>query len=93
MNHTGMDDRGSITGRGNRGIFLFATGSRLAVGLTQRPIQCVPAALVPGVKRPGNETDHSPSRAEVKNAWSFTSTLQHVFIVRCLVKPQGRRLS
>jgi hypothetical protein len=28
-----------------------------------------------GVKRPGRETDHSsPSSAEVKNAWSYTST-------------------
>jgi hypothetical protein len=30
----------------------------------------------PGVKRPGREADHSPqSSAEVKNAWSYTSTL------------------
>jgi hypothetical protein len=30
----------------------------------------------PGVKRPGREADHSPpSRAKVKNAWSYTSTL------------------
>jgi hypothetical protein len=29
----------------------------------------------PGVKRPGRETDHSsPSSAEVKNAWGYTST-------------------
>jgi hypothetical protein len=28
-----------------------------------------------GVKRPGRETDNSPpSKAEVKNAWSYTST-------------------
>jgi len=27
------------------------------------------------VKRPGHEDDHSlPSNAEVKNAWSYTST-------------------
>jgi hypothetical protein len=30
----------------------------------------------PGVKRPGREANHSPpSTAEVKNAWSYTSTL------------------
>jgi hypothetical protein len=30
----------------------------------------------PGVKWPGREADHSrPSSAEVKNAWSYTSTL------------------
>jgi len=34
----------------------------------QPPIQCVP-----GVKRPDHEADHSPpSRAEVKNAPSYT---------------------
>jgi hypothetical protein len=28
-----------------------------------------------GIKRPGCEADHSsPSSAEVKNAWSYTST-------------------
>jgi hypothetical protein len=39
------------------------------------PIQWVPGALSLGVKWPGREADHSfPSRAEVKNAWSYTST-------------------
>jgi hypothetical protein len=39
------------------------------------PIQCVPGDFFLGVKRPGRETDHSPpSSAEVKNAWSYTST-------------------
>jgi len=29
----------------------------------------------PGAKRPGREADHStPSSAEVKNVWSYTST-------------------
>jgi hypothetical protein len=33
-----------------------------------------------GVKRPGSEADHSPpSSAEVKKAWSYTSTPQYVF--------------
>jgi hypothetical protein len=44
-------------------------------------------ALSLGVKRPGSEADHSPStRAEVKNAWSYTSTPQYVFMAWCLVK-------
>jgi hypothetical protein len=35
--------------------------------LTQPPIQWVPGALSPGVKRPGREVDHSPpASAEVK---------------------------
>jgi hypothetical protein len=33
------------------------------------------SALSLGVKRSGREADHSPpSRAEVKNAWRYTST-------------------
>jgi len=36
----------------------------------------VQGALSLGVKRPGREADNSPpSSAEVKNAWSYTSTL------------------
>jgi hypothetical protein len=38
------------------------------------------------VKWLGHETDHSPpSNAEVKNAWSYTSTPQYVFLAWCLV--------
>jgi hypothetical protein len=39
------------------------------------------------VKLPGREAGHSPpSSAEVKNAWSYTSTPQYVFMAWCLVK-------
>jgi hypothetical protein len=49
------------------GIFLFTTVSRIALGLTQAPIQWVPGALSLGVKCPGCEADHlPPSSAEVK---------------------------
>jgi hypothetical protein len=58
------------------GIFLLTTVSRPILGPTQPPIQWVPGALSRGIKRTGPEADHSPpSRAEVKNAWSYTSTL------------------
>jgi hypothetical protein len=68
-------------------IFLFITASRTALGPTQPPIQWVPGALSLGVKRPGREADHSPpSSAEVKNAWSYTSTPKYVFMAWCLVK-------
>jgi hypothetical protein len=57
------------------GIFLFTTASRTALGPTQPPIQWVPGALSLGLKRQGREADHSPpSSAEVKEAWSYTST-------------------
>jgi hypothetical protein len=70
----GLDDRG-FESRQGLGIFLFTTASRLALGLTQPPIQWVPEAPSLGVKRPVGEADNSPpSSAEVKNAWSYTST-------------------
>jgi len=41
----------------------------------QPPTQWVPRAFSLGVKRPGRKADHSPpSSAEVRNAWSYTST-------------------
>jgi hypothetical protein len=66
---------------GNRGAF--------CLGPIQ-PIIWVPGALFLGVKRPEREADHSlPSSPEVKNAWSYTSTPQYVFIVWCSTEAQG----
>jgi hypothetical protein len=66
---------GGFESRRGLGIVLYTTASRPAVGPTQPPIQWVPGALSLGVKRPVREADHSPpSSAEVKNAWSYTST-------------------
>jgi hypothetical protein len=77
----GLDDRQGL------GIFLFTTASRTALGPTQPPIQRVRGALSLGVKRPERESDHSPpSNAEVRNAWSYTSIPQYVFMAWCLVK-------
>jgi hypothetical protein len=70
----GLDDRWFESRQVLR-IFLFITVSRPALGPTQRPIQWVPGALSLGVKRPEHEADNSPpSNAEVKKAWSYTST-------------------
>jgi hypothetical protein len=61
--------------------FLVTTTSGLALGFTQPPIQWVPGALSPGVKRPEREAGNSPpSSAKVKNEWSYTSTPQYIFI-------------
>jgi hypothetical protein len=58
-------DQSSSPGRVKN--FLFSTSSITALGSTQPPIQCVPGALSPGIKRPGHEADHSPpTSAEVK---------------------------
>jgi hypothetical protein len=71
-----LDDRGSrvpfAVGAGN-----FSLNHRVQNGLgpTQPLIQWVPGAISLGVKRPGREADHSPpSSAEIKHAWSYTST-------------------
>jgi hypothetical protein len=48
-------------------IVLLATASRLALGPTQSPFQCVPGTLSPEL-----QADHSPPySAEVKNEWSY----------------------
>jgi len=47
----------------------------------------------PGIKWPGHEAGNPPpSSAEVKNAWSYISTIQCVFIMWCLVKHEIRVL-
>jgi len=63
----GPDDRGSIPGRGNNGMF-FSSPPRP----DHRPSYPIATGAVTlGIKLPGRETDHSsPSRAEIKNAWS-----------------------
>jgi len=66
----GLDDQ-SFESRQGLGIFLLTTVCRPALGPTQPPIQWVPGALSLGVKRPRREADHSPSSAEVKNAWNI----------------------
>jgi hypothetical protein len=54
----GLNDRGSRV-RFPAGAGLFTTTSRTALGSTQPPIQGIPEALSPGVKRPRREADHS----------------------------------
>jgi hypothetical protein len=72
--------RGRSSSPGRVKNFLFSTSSRPVPGSTQPPIQWVPGALSPGVKRPGREADHSPpTTAEVKNTWIHISTSPYAF--------------
>jgi hypothetical protein len=80
-----LDDR-RFDSREEQG-FPFSTASRPALGHTSPPIQLVPRTFSPRVNQKERETDHSPpSSAEVKNAWSCTSTQPYVFIAWCLIK-------
>jgi len=45
---------------------------------------------LPGVKAVGHAADHSLlSNAEVKNAWSYTSSRQYTFVVWCSTHTNG----
>jgi hypothetical protein len=81
--------RSSVPSRG--GIFLFATASRSVLGPTQSPLHWNLGAVV---KMPGCEADRSPPcSADVKNAWSYTSTLSYVFTTKLRVRLHGVVLS
>jgi hypothetical protein len=68
-----LDDRISFTG------CVMRFSSRSVLGLIQPHNKWVPGALILEVKRSGRVA-HSPSSAEVKNAWSYTATPSYVFI-------------
>jgi hypothetical protein len=78
----GLDDRGvRIPSPIKVTEFSFSTSSRPALGSTQPPIQWVPGALSPGVRRPDREADHShPTSDKVKKTWIYTSTSQYAFV-------------
>jgi hypothetical protein len=83
-----LDDWGSIPSRG----WEFSSSLPCPDWLWgPPPIQWTPWAISLGVKRPGSEADHSPPpSAEVKNAWSYTSTPQYVLMAWCLVKQKDK---
>jgi len=53
---------------------------------TQPSIKWVLWALIPGVKQPGLEVDHSPPSSTKLNKCSYTSTSQYVLMTCCLIK-------
>jgi hypothetical protein len=71
-----MNDRGSIPGRSSGKNFIVTTASRQDLGPTQPSVEWVLGAVSPSINRPGREAGHlPPSSADVKNGWSYTSTL------------------
>jgi hypothetical protein len=82
-----MDDWDSIPGRGRQGI--FSLHYCVQVSSSAHPAFCpwIQWALSLVVKHLEYEVDQSPpSRAVVKIAWSYTSTLPYFFMVWCLIK-------
>jgi hypothetical protein len=81
----GLDDRG-VGVRVPVGSRMFSK-SRPVLGSTQPPMQWVPRAFSPAVRRPGREADHpSPANAELKKMWIYTSTPSYAFMVWCLIR-------
>jgi hypothetical protein len=73
--------RGQSSSPGRGKNFLFSTSFRPVLGPTQPPIQWVPWALSPWVKRYGREADHSPpASAAVKKILNYTSIPPYAFI-------------
>ena len=61
-------------------LILFSNTSRPVLWPTQLLDHWVPGYRSQWVKRQRHEADHSPaSSAEVKNEWSYTSTLPYAF--------------
>jgi hypothetical protein len=78
---TGYGQEGKSSSTGRVKYFLFSTSSGSALESTQPPIQWVPTALTPRVKRPGREAeDSSPAIAEVKKILIHTCTLPYPFM-------------
>jgi hypothetical protein len=80
-----MDDRGSIPDWGGD----FSLCLRIHTGYGANPAykEWVSRAIFARVKLLGLEADYSsPSSAEVKNTWSYTSTLPYVLMGWCSIK-------
>jgi hypothetical protein len=77
---TGWIIGGSIPGRGWEFFSSPPRPDRLWVS-HYSPIQLLLGALSLGAKRSGRAAHHSPpSSADVKNAWSYTSTPPYIFM-------------
>jgi hypothetical protein len=77
----GLDDRGVEVQVAVGSEFSLLHIVQTGLEATQPPIQWVPGARSPGVKRQGREADHSPpASAEIKKMWIYTSTPPYAFM-------------
>jgi hypothetical protein len=64
----------------------FSSSSTPALGAIQPHIQWVPGILFPGIKQQRHEADYSsPTSAEFKKMWIYTSTPLYASMVKCLI--------
>jgi len=82
-----LDDQGlGVNSRWGLGILIFFTSSRLALRLTQPPIQWVPGALTPGVEWPGCEADYSHFLVQGQGSVALYLHPHYILMAWCLVK-------
>jgi hypothetical protein len=67
-------------------VSFLSTVSNPALGLTQPPVQWLPRAVSPELKRSVRETHNSSQSNAIKNMWIYTTAPQYVFMVWCIVK-------
>jgi hypothetical protein len=78
-------ENGFDSNRGVRKYFFFSPKRTRCLLIAKSPSQRIPWALSPGLKRPGRETDHSPSSsAELTTARCYTSITPYDFKTRYL---------
>jgi hypothetical protein len=83
----GLNDRGSIPGRGREFFFCSSPrADRLGAHYAAYTMG-TSGSLDAGIRRPGREAHNSLlSSAKVKNVWSYTSIPRYVFMPCCLIK-------
>lgn len=87
-----MSRRYGLHGRGT-GVQFTVKAEKFVLSTAPRMLEMDAMGSLPGVKAVGHEADHSLlSKAEVKNAWSYTSSPRYTFVLWCFIYKQERPL-